>query len=340
MRLFSCPACRGTLFFENLRCVCGAEVAFDPEAAGFVAAEDPCANRGPIGCNWVAEEPGAGAVAHPAPGMARGRLCRSCAMTEVIPQAFEDDNRALWARAEAAKRWVLANLARWGWLASADPGPRPRFHLLSETVRGGEAPVTMGHASGLVTINVTEADPAEIARRQAEMGEPYRTMIGHFRHELAHYLFERLVEDAAFADAFRALMGDERADYGEALERHYGDGPPDGWEERFVTAYASAHPHEDWAETVAHLLHLTDMADSAEAAGLSLDGAPTPGWDAYAEPEAERLVGVAAGLGLGFNHVNRAMGLSDLYPFVLPPLAREKLAFAHAHLSAGPRPEG
>ena len=312
MRVFSCPACHQTLFFENLRCVCGAEVAFDPEAAAFVAAERTCANRVAIACNWVAAEPGSGAVSRPAPGSEGGALCRSCAMTEVIPQTFQDDNQALWARAEAAKRWVLANLARWGWLAEGDAGPRPRFHLLSEVVRGGEAPVTMGHDSGLVTINVAEADPAEIVRRQAEMGEPYRTMIGHYRHELAHYLFERLVEDAAFAEAFRALFGDERADYGEALKRHYGDGPPAGWEERYVTSYASAHPHEDWAETVAHLLHLTDIVDTATAVNLVWPTDTQVPPDAYATTDTEALVHSAVDLGLALNQVNRAMGLADL----------------------------
>ena len=209
----------------------------------------------------------------------------------------------------------------------------PRFHLLSEAVSGDEAPVTMGHASGLVTINASEADPAEIARRREDMGESYRTMIGHFRHELAHHLFERRAEDEAFADAFRARFGDERADYGEALQRHYANGPPEGWPEDHVTPYASAHPHEDWAETTAHLLHLTDMANSAEAAGLAMAGEPPRGWDAYADRDPVRL---AAGLGLAFNHVNRSMGLNDLYPFVLPEPVRAKLAFAHANLSAGP----
>ena len=322
MRIFRCPACEGALFFDNLRCACGVEVAYDAEAAGFVSEGATCANREAIGCNWVA--PGEGA------------LCRSCAMTEVIPQTGTQDNAALWAGAEAAKRWVLANLMRWGWLGADDPGPRPRFHLLSEAVRGGEAPVVMGHASGLVTINVSEADPAEIARRRQDMGEPYRTMIGHFRHEIAHYLFERLAADAAFAQAFRARFGDERADYGEALRRHYEGGPPEGWAEGHVTPYAAAHPHEDWAETTAHLMHLTDMAARAEAAGLAMGGEPPRGWDAYAELEAARLVGLAAGLGLGFNHVNRSMGLADLYPFVLPDAVRDKLAFVHRHLSAGP----
>ena len=85
-------------------------------------------------------------------------------------------------------------------------------------------------------------------------------------------------------------------------------------------------------------MHLTDMADSAEAAGLAMNGAPERGWDAYGEPDPARLVDLAAGLGLAFNHVNRSMGLFDVYPFVLPPPVREKLAFAHAHL-AQPAPE-
>jgi hypothetical protein len=321
MRIFSCPACTGDLFFENQRCGCGAVVSFDPEAARFERAFAPCANRAAIGCNWVAGP---------------GGLCRSCAMTEVVPQADAPGNAALWARAEAAKRWVLAGLARWGWLRAADPGARPRFHLLSEAVRGGEAPVVMGHAAGLVTINVSEADPAEIARRRAEMGEPFRTMIGHFRHELAHYLFERLARDAGTVGSIRATFGDERADYAASLRRHYADGPPEGWARAHVTAYAAAHPFEDWAETVAHLLHLTDMADGAEAAGLSLRGAPAPGWDAYAETDAARLLHLAAGLGVAFNHASRSVGLNDPYPFVLNRAVRGKLAFVHGLLSAGP----
>ena len=322
MRIFSCPTCEGALFFDNLTCGCGALVTFDPEAARFVPLDRPCANRAAIGCNWTASAP--------------EDLCRACAMTEVIPQTGADDNAALWARAEAAKRWVLAGLARWGWLTDADPGRRPRFHLLSETVRSGEAPVVMGHAAGLVTINVTEADAAEIARRREDMGEPFRTMIGHFRHELAHYLFERLNEDPGTLAVLRGRFGDERADYGEALRRHYADGPPEGWAEAHVTPYAAAHPFEDWAETVAHLLHLTDLADSAEAAGLAMRGEPPAGWDAYGEADGTRLVQLAAGLGMAFNHASRSVGLDDPYPFVLNGAVREKLAVAHSHLSAGP----
>ncbi len=153
-------------------------------------------------------------------------------MTEVIPDTTTPQNVALWADAELAKRWVLANLARWGWFTSSDDGPRPVFRLLSEQTSAGETAVTMGHADGVVTINVIEADPAERVRRRVELGEPLRTMIGHFRHELGHFFFTRLAERPEFLEAFRAIFGDERADYAAALQRHYADGPPADWRHR------------------------------------------------------------------------------------------------------------
>lgn len=294
-------------------------MAYDPGAAAFLAADRPCRNRADIGCPWVAEA---------------GGLCRACAMTEVIPDTFHGQNRALWSEAEHAKRWVLATLGRWGWFTDADPGPRPRFHLLAEGTRTGEVPVTMGHMNGVVTINVTEADPAERIGRREALAERLRTMTGHFRHEIAHFLFDRLAADPAFQPAFRALFGDEREDYAAALRRHYGEGPPPGWQDRHVTSYASAHAHEDWAETAAHLMHLTDIADSAAAAGLSLNGHDLPE-DAYAAPDSDALVSHGAALGIALNHVTLSMGLADLYPFVLNRAMREKLAFAHRWLAAG-----
>ena len=315
MRLFACPVCGATLYFHNRRCGCGAEVAYAPDARRFVLADAVCTNREPIRCNWVA---------------GRG-LCAACAMTAVVPDAFHDANQALWAEAEAAKRWVLATLHRRGWFTAEDAGPRPVFHLLSEHTSGGPAEVSMGHQAGVVTINVVESDPAEVVRRREALGEPYRTITGHFRHELAHFLFERLAPDPAFLEAFRAVFGDERADYGAALAAHYRNGPPSGWPERHITAYASAHPHEDWAETVAHLLHLTDMVDSAAATGLRLRGLAA-GYDAYVEADAERLIALGVDHAIALNHVTRAIGHADVYPFVLRPLTRAKLAFAHRWL--------
>ncbi|RVV99812.1 hypothetical protein EKE94_03835 [Mesobaculum littorinae] len=321
MQIFRCPSCGERAYFHNLRCgSCGTDIAFDPGAQEMVTGVDMCDNRDKIGCNWQAEYVGGG-------------LCRSCAMTEVVPDTLVQDNVALWSQAELAKRWVLANLARWHWFDEVDAGPKPRFHLMSEHTRRGDENVVMGHDMGLVTINVTEADPVEQVRRQQELGESYRTMIGHFRHELAHYLQVRLAETPGFLDEFRAMFGDETADYGAALGRHYDSGPPADWAERFVTPYASAHPHEDWAETVAHLLHLTDIVDSAAAVGLDDEGDTHPPGDAYAMKDAEALIARGADLGLAFNHVNRSMGLDDLYPFVLPAAVHEKLAFAHRHLN-------
>ena len=319
MQTFECPACAGTIFFDNLRCACDQAVRFDPDRQAMRADGTDCANRDAIGCNWIAED---------APS--RDGLCRSCAMTETVPDLDAGDNAALWARTEAAKRWMLANLARWRWFTPSDPGGRPVFHMLAEQTTSGEAKVVMGHADGLITINVNEASEAVRAERQAELGELYRTMLGHMRHETAHFLHVRLSEDPDFPDAFRALFGDERADYGEALKRHY-TAPKEAGED-FVTSYATAHPHEDWAETVAHLLHLADLLDSAAAVGLALPGGPPPGYDAYAEEDAERLIVRAVEIAIAANHVNRAMDLPDLYPFVLGAGVRGKLAFAHRWL--------
>ncbi len=322
MRLFNCPACGARIFFANLTCAaCKTPLVYRPDLNAFAAGAAPCANRAEIACNWAAETDG---------------LCRSCAMTRVIPDTFHGENRDLWAEAELAKRRVVAGLGRWGWLGPRDGGPAPTFHLLAEDTRAGPATVVMGHAGGVVTINITEADPvARVSRREA-LGERQRTMTGHFRHEIAHFLFMRLAERPEFLPAFRALMGDEREDYAAALARHYADGPPPGHNRCHVTAYASAHPHEDWAETAAHVMHLTDMLDSATAAGLSGRGLPPAGYDAYAERDAKRLLTQAVRLGIAINHVNRSMGLADIYPFVLHFAVRRKIRAVHRWLSAGP----
>ena len=226
---------------------------------------------------------------------------------------------------------------RWGWFTPASPFAPPIFDLLGEEAASGPARVVMGHADGVVTINVAEADPAVREARRSEMGERYRTMTGHFRHELGHLLFERLSTLPGFTEAFRARFGDERADSADALSRHYADGPPPDWATRHLSPYASAHPHEDWAETTAHLLHLTDIVDSAAAAGLAtaaLDAAPAE-FDPWDDPEAEPTLTIAMDLGLALNDVNRAMGRPDLDPFVVGPVAREKLAFARGWMRRG-----
>lgn len=318
MQVFQCPECGQQVWFHNSHCPNGHLLHFDPDAQQMTQALD-CGRRAAIGCNWRAEP--------------HGPLCRSCAMTEVIPDPEVAGAESRLAETEAAKRWVLAGLLRWGWFGSADAGPAPRFMLVADRTRHGPEEITMGHADGLITLDVAEASRTVREERRENLAEPYRTMIGHLRHELAHYLFQRLSGEANFSESFRELFGDERRDYGEALKAHYAN--PQAGGEHHITSYASAHPHEDWAETVAHLLHLTDLVDSGAAVAL------TPGGDAYAEPDGLALIERAADFAMRVNHVNRALDLPDLYPFVLTDPVREKLAFAHRALRrAGPRPFG
>ncbi len=315
MQSFTCPTCNARVYFDNMFCACGAPLYYEPEARAMWNEAVACANSQTIQCNWAA-----------VPG---GTLCRSCDMSDVVPDLQIEENQQLLARAERAKRWVLANLSNWAWFTDADPGQRPRFQMLSEHTGGRAAQITMGHDNGEIIINVTEADELIRVQRQHQLGEQYRSMVGHFRHELAHFLFDRLSAAPGFNDAFRQVFGDERADYGAALQQHY-DNPKDPGVE-FITSYATAHPHEDWAETVAHLLHMVDFTDSFVSAGLSMPAIPQ-GYQPYAETDPEHLLTVAAEVAIAINDINRALDNSDLYPFVLTPQIRDKIAFAHGWL--------
>ena len=317
MLTFANPVGAGTLWFRDLTTEDGTPVAYDPQARAFLPMPPFCANREVIGCNWIAPEEGA--------------FCRSCAMTALAPDPSIENAVPNWAETEAAKRWVLDNLGRWHWFRPEDSGMAPKFHMLAD----GPTPVQMGHADGVVTISVAEADAVVRVTRREALDEPYRTMIGHMRHEIAHMLWWRLSLREDFLQAFRATFGDERVDYTQSLKQYYEAGPPAGWEHSYVTSYAASHPHEDWAETAAHIMHLTDIADSYVATGLASPEMPQAHWDPYAEPDTELVIEVASKLADRLNHVNRSMGHSDLYPFVLNDTAHSKLAFVHDWLRRG-----
>jgi len=252
-------------------------------------------------------------------------------MTALVPDRTMHNAVSNWGQTEAAKRWVLDNLGQWGWFRPEDSGVKPVFHMLAE----GPTPVSMGHIEGVVTISVAEADEVVRMSRRKALDEPYRSLIGHMRHELAHMIWWRLSRNEQFLSGFRALFGDERSVYSQALRRHYDFGPPADWRDHYLTAYASAHPHEDWAETAANLMHLTDITDSFIASGFGAPEVPGDDWQPYAETDSEQLIQAAASVALGINHINRSMGLSDLYPFVICPAARRKLHFAHHWLRTG-----
>ena len=282
MKIFHCDHCGHLLFFESTSCVsCGHRVAYLPDLQVVTSLEPDsadilrsvrsearqcgyrvCANLAIEGtCNWAVPVDDD----HP--------LCASCRLTRVIPNLGNPGNAAAWYRLEVAKRRLLFTLMELGLPVPSrtdDPEHGLAFEFLADPEPGGP-PVLTGHADGVITINIAEADDAERERRRAAMHEPYRTLLGHMRHESGHYYWDRLIRGTTSdLDAFRAIFGDERADYAAALARYYQTGRPADWQDQFVSAYASAHPWEDWAETWAHYLHMVDTLETAAACGLSL----------------------------------------------------------------------
>ena len=361
MKVFHCDRCGAQVFFESVRCVrCGSTLAWSPAHGRMIALDPPAAHplpddpqdhsfrrfRGepmrlcgnyldPGICNWVVP-----------PGDANP-LCAACRLTRLVPPLADPDNLGRWHRAEMAKRRVLVDIEGLGLpLDGGDPARAPVFEF-KQPLPGEH--VTTGHVDGVITLNVEESDDAERERRRLALNEPYRTLVGHLRHELGHYWWDRLIRDGGRLDAFREWFGDERADYDDALQRHYAYGPPADWGARFVSAYASVHPWEDWAETWAHYLHIQESVDTATACGLRLLPArhDEPALPPLAErpdtPSFDRLMGRWFPLAYVLNALNRGLGLSDAYPFVLNDAVIDKLRFIHgtvlrARRSAGARP--
>jgi hypothetical protein len=261
--------------------------------------------------------------------------CLSCRLTRVIPDLSQPGHREQLGRIEQAKRRLLYTLYQLGLPVqgrAADAEHGLEFQFRADPPAGGDKVLT-GHNSGVITLNVVEADDAERERRRSELHEPYRTLLGHLRHEIGHYYWDILVQDSARLDACRSLFGDEREDYSTALQQHYAHGPPADWQQRFVSAYASSHPWEDWAETWAHYLHMMDTLDTAAASGLM----PQRGDRGFLDEGFDSLASDWLALTCVLNNLNRSMGMPDAYPFVLSSPALAKLEFVHA-ICNGVRP--
>lgn len=355
MKIFRCDHCRQLVFFENVHCLsCGHPLAYlpdlgvvgslEPDGAGAWASPIPrakgrhyrlCRNYTQEDvCNWAVP------AADPDP------LCGSCRLTRVIPDLTREGHKAAWYKLELAKRrlvYTLLALRLPVLNKTDDPARGLAFEFKADPTDPAAPRVLTGHADGVITVNVAEADDAARERARNQFHEPYRTLLGHFRHESGHYYWGRLVRDTAHLPRFRELFGDERADYGEALRRHHASGPPADWPGRFVSAYASTHPWEDWAESWAHYLHMTDALETASACGVSLHP-PRPGdpelrtvpdpVDDGAEP-FDDLMASWFPLTYMLNNLNRGLGQPDAYPFVLSPAVVEKLRFVHDVTRAG-----
>ena len=212
-----------------------------------------CANFTlPALCNWLL------------PAHSPDALCTACNLNRTIPDLSVPDNGPLWFKVEAAKRQMIAQLMTLGLPIRRSEEPDDgglAFDLLAPGADG--APLLTGHARGLITINILEADDAYRVKVREDMREPYRTLLGHFRHEIGHYYWDQLIAGGPWLEPFRQVFGDEQADYAQALQRNYEQGPPADWDLHFISTYASCHPWEDWAETWAHYLHMMDTLDTA-----------------------------------------------------------------------------
>lgn len=351
--------CGQSIFFRNSLCLaCQSPLGYEPQRgsmltlqpadqAGIWQAQNTgtqyrrCSNfETPAGCNWLL------------PAQTDGDLCIACRLNRAIPDLSIPGNDRRWAKLETAKRRLVAQLLtlRLPVISRMDDADHGLAFDFLATTADGEQPIT-GHAGGLITLNAEEADDARREQVRVQMHEPYRTLLGHFRHEVGHYYWDLLVADGPWLEAFRQVFGDERSDYAAALQWHYEQGAPADWQSSFISAYATMHPWEDWAETWAHYLHMMDTLDTALSLGMragdiELDFQPFTRETLHApdEPQADAfLVFVNAWIELAamLNELSRSMGQPDLYPFVLPAAVIGKLHLVHrVVLAAGSTSSG
>ncbi|MEX0740418.1 MAG: putative zinc-binding metallopeptidase [Pseudohongiella sp.] len=355
--------CGQLLFFDNSVCLrCGAAVAYQPnlgqvksleladgqntgDEQWYIQGEDKntrrsyarCANlHSPAQCNWLITD------------VRTGNLCTACALNITIPDLSQADNADYWQACEGAKRQLIAQLIMLGLPVNnrtIDPYRGLGFELLRW--QQGEPPVMTGHEDGVITLDIMEADPAHREQLRQQMHEPYRTLLGHFRHESGHYYWDLLVQDTPWLSAYREFFGDERLDYSFALQQHYQNGPPANWQINYISSYAASHPWEDWAETWAHYLHMTDTLNAAAQFGINADTI-TIQTDAftldqiadcsfvrgnaddktYAETFLQ-MVNDWVRLSSVLNVLARSMGQPDSYPFVLTVASLRKLFLVH-----------
>jgi hypothetical protein len=347
--------CERPVFFRNSVCLaCQTPLGYEPhlrQVFPLIQSPEPelwqlasegastlkyrrCANLdSPAGCNWLVSE----AEIEGNPRL----MCIACRLNRTIPDLSTPENGVFWGRLEGAKRRVVSSLLALDLPVKSrvdqDAERGLAFDFLSSPPEGPR--VLTGHDEGIITVNIEEADDSVRERVRQQLREPYRTILGHLRHEVGHYYWDRLIADSPWLDDFRKLFGDEEQDYAAALQRNYQEGPKPGWNQFHVSAYASTHPWEDWAETWAHYLHMVDTLDTAIGFGLNI-GKLELEIEPFArealfrpnDPGAKRFLSFLnswIALTSVLNELSRAMGHPDLYPFALPRPAVAKLHFIH-----------
>jgi hypothetical protein len=351
LRTFTCT-CGNTLYFDNTQCMqCGAVLGFDPQRLMLIpvsqkedgfwhAGDEPgrqyslCENYQTANvCNWLV------------PTVEEDTFCQACRLNSVIPDLDKPGNQQRWYRLEKAKRRLIYTLLTLklpilGHKLDPEHGLAFRFmEDVKELDPFSEEMVLYkqimtGHNAGTITINVIEADNSAREKIREDMNESYRTILGHFRHEIAHYYWDLLIARSAQLEEYRQLFGDEREDYKQALTNYYQTGPGPDWPVNYITAYASSHPWEDWAETWAHYLHFIDILETASHHHVGVQGEAIEATsqnirDWLEEHDFNAIIQQLAKLMCTLNELNRSLGTPDPYPFEHSEKVIDKLEFIH-----------
>lgn len=341
MKTFQCLKCGNLIYFENDLCLkCNHAVGFDPglislitlrEKDGELTSVSPqrqrfryCDNHQYGVCNWLVES------------KSTDTLCLACSLNGTIPALNDPENVVKWKKLEIAKHrliysLLLLNLPFQPKLSEEDDGLR--FDFLNDV--SNESKILTGHSQGVITINAAEADEVERVSNLVNLREKYRTLLGHFRHEVGHYYWDRLIKNTERLEQFRNIFGDETINYSTALQKHYEQGAPANWSDNFISPYATAHPWEDWAETWSHYLHMMDTLQTAHSFGLKIHSRAQKAIganirkDPYSCSNFDQIMAMWLPLTFAVNSLNRSMGHTDFYPFVVSVPVVEKLKFIH-----------
>ncbi|MGB3152093.1 MAG: putative zinc-binding metallopeptidase [Maribacter sp.] len=347
MKLFQCSNCKIAVVFENHTCVnCRHFLGYISYYNQIVSLDSTllewhlsdfgnksytyCKNHKYNLCNWLVES------------AAHSEFCLSCSLNRTIPNLSNEENLKKWKQIELAKQRLVYQLLRYrlpvvSKMENENNGLCFDF-LAKEDLKEESKDLKTGHANGVITLLISEADPVIRERIKQQMSERYRTLLGHFRHEVGHYFWDRLIRDDQFVlERFRTIFGDESQSYARALENYYRNGPQANWEQAFISKYASSHPWEDWAETWSHYLHLTDVLETAFNFGIQTNPLINSkenlkmraNFDPYSETSFSYFLETGIPLLYAINSMNRSMGTADIYPFIISKPVIRKMEFIH-----------
>ena len=340
MKVFECGHCNHPLFFESNICgncghFCGYRdddrkmLTFDTLSAMLISDREKieykyCKNKDYSVCNWLLRKDD------------EHDYCSACQLNRTIPNLSDKKNFPKWQNLEVAKHRLIYQLQKTG-LDLPSKMVNNNGVCFDFIAKKNNSKVMTGHANGVITILLREADSVSREQIRKNLEEPYRTLIGHLRHEVGHYFWERLVfNNEDILAAFRSIFGNEEANYSDALQTYYEKGTSHNWQDAFISKYATSHPWEDWAETWAHYLHIMDMVETAHFFRLNVN--PTGNlenmkaevtFDPYAVKDFETIINTSVPLSFAVNSINRAMGIPDVYPFVISQKVIRKMTFIH-----------